>query len=739
MPGGNVHPDLRAGPVLNGEGAPRHKSVWASLAVWGPAILILLMLSPEMTAATERKPSLFFEGIQFAPTNSIIRWAQGSDNWPMTWGDDGWVYTAYGDGNGFAPFVEQKLSLGFARLRGTPTQLQTENLRAPSLERLGPGAAGLKASGLLMVEGTLYLWARNAGLSRLVWSEDHGRTWNWADWRFEEAFACPTFLNFGPNYAGARDDFVYVYSPDTNSAYARADRMILGRAGIKRIKQRESWEFFAGLSTSNTPLWTSDLNRRGAVFSNPGKCYRSSVNYHSASGRYLWVQTGEGADTRSAGGFAIYDAPEPWGPWTTVFETNSWDVGPGETASFPACWMDPMDNRLHLAFSGDHALSIRPAIFVPRKSGTPVRFEKQVLTTRYLCDGITSGDLNRDGNLDIIAGPFWYRGPDFGEASEIYPARDFDRAASPTDSMFSFVHDFNHDGWPDVLQLGRVHLHQAFWYENPRGESGFWKPHFVFHRVQGESPPFADVDGDGQPELVAHWQGAWGMLKPDPASPVRPWRFHPITEFTSWAPFYHGEGLGDLNGDGRLDLILNDGWYEQTHDGREWKRHSFRFAAKGGAQMFACDVDGNGVQDVITALDAHGWGLAWFENQSRDEPNFVPHHIMGSRDEESTFGVAFSQPHALALGDFNRDGLLDIVTGKRRWAHGPTGDIEPMGQPVLYWFELVREGGTARYIPHLIDTDSGVGVQITVSDINRDGKPDILTASKLGAFLFLNR
>jgi CubicO group peptidase (beta-lactamase class C family) len=686
-------------------------------------------------------PSPVIMGIRWAPADSILRYAMGSDNWPITWGDDGWFYTAYGDGRGFEPFVDQKLSLGLARFRGRPESLKAENLRAASLEQLGDGARGRKASGLLMADGVLYLWARNATNSQLASSVDHGRTWTWADWRFTESFGCPTFLNFGPNYHGARDDFVYVYSPDTSTAYQRSDRMVLARAPKQRILERAAWEFFRSLDPPGGPVWTADIRERGAVFSHPGSCYRSSVTFNQPLRRYLWVQTGPGKDTRFAGGFAIYDAPEPWGPWTTVEAVENWDVGPGETASFPAPWISADGRELHLVFSGDDHLSIRAATLVLHEDRDgALKFERRVLSERYLCDGITAGDLNRDGHPDIVAGPYWYEGPDFIRQNEFYPARDFDPAVSPTDSLYSHIHDFNGDGWPDILVLGRVHLHQAFWYENPRGAPGLWPKHFAFHRVQGESPPFTDVDGDGRPELVAHWENRWGFIRPDRNSPASPWRFSPISSRGEWHHFYHGEGIGDVNGDSRPDLILNEGWYEQPTGSGEWTRHDFRFGERGGAQMFACDVDGDQLPDILTALDAHGWGLAWFEQMGGSgKPTFRKHLIMGDRSQEPLFGVAFSQPHAVALADLNGDQLPDIITGKRRWAHGPTGDVEPMAEPVVYWFELVREGNSARFVPHKIDDNSGVGLQITVADVNLDRLPDILTASKLGAFLFINK
>ncbi len=383
-------------------------------------------------------------------------------------------------------------------------------------------------------------------------------------------------------------------------------------------------------------------------------------------------------------------------------------------------------------------LGARAADAPPQRALT--QFQKQVLTDQYFCDGITAGDINRDGKADIVAGPFWYEGPAFTNRHEFYLAKPFPTEPSPTDSMFSHVHDFNGDGWPDILVLGRVHLHQAFWYENPRGQAGHWRKHFVFERVQGETPPFLDADGDGRPELVAHWEKRWGLIQPNWSDPTNAWHFKPITAPGEFHHFYHGEGVGDVNGDGRQDLILNEAWYAQPADRKaEWKRHEFRFAPKGGAQVFALDVDGDGDNDIITALDAHGWGLAWFE-QVRENGGIrlKEHVIMGTRDEEAKYGVAFSQPHALAVADLDGDSLQDIVVGKRRWAHGPKGDIEPMAEPVLYWFRLVREGGTTRFEPHLIDRESGVGVQLTVADVNSDGRLDVLTASKLGSFLFLN-
>ena len=305
-------------------------------------------------------PSPVIKAIKWAPPETIIRLADGSDNWPITWADDDNLYTAYGDGWGFEPKTDKKLSLGIAMITGTPPDIKGVNIRSDSGERVGQGAAGPKASGMLCVGGTLYMLVRNVGNSQIAWSQDHGKTWTWCDWKFTASFGCPTFLNFGKDYAGARDDFVYVYSHDSNSAYEPADRMVLARVPKNKILLRKAYEFFVGLDDKGEPIWTSDIRDRGAVFVNPGRCYRSGISYNPGLKRYLWCQTLYGKeDMRVKGGLGIFDAPQPWGPWTTVFYTDNWDIAPGETSSLPTKWLTPDGKTLHLLFSGNDCFSLR--------------------------------------------------------------------------------------------------------------------------------------------------------------------------------------------------------------------------------------------------------------------------------------------------------------------------------------------------------------------------------------------
>jgi hypothetical protein len=316
-------------------------------------------------------PSPVIREIRWAPVPQIIRRGvapDGSDCWPLTWAEDGDLYTAYGDGFGFEPFIPKKVSLGVAKVSGLPPDFHGINLRTPSNEWFGNGKVGRKASGMLMVDGVLYMLARNLGNSQMAWSRDHGATWTWADWKFTTSFGCPTFLNFGQNYAGARDRFVYVYSPDENGAYGAADRMVLARVPQDRIREQSAYEFFAGTTADDGATWTKDISQRAAVFTNPGHCYRGGIAYDPALRRYLWCQilpeSTNAGGPRFQGGFGVYDAPEPWGPWTTAYYCPVWDVGPGESSNFPTKWMAADGRSAWLVFSGNDNFSVRHAEFV---------------------------------------------------------------------------------------------------------------------------------------------------------------------------------------------------------------------------------------------------------------------------------------------------------------------------------------------------------------------------------------
>jgi len=400
-------------------------------------------------------------------------------------------------------------------------------------------------------------------------------------------------------------------------------------------------------------------------------------------------------------------------------------------------------------------------------------FKRLFLSEHFWSEGASFGDFNKDGKMDVVSGPFWWEGPDYRQRHEYYPADktwtkkndDGSEAKIPgfkgalskentySDNFFAFTYDFNADGWTDILILG-FPGQASHWYENPKGAEGHWPKHLAVEWTDNESPTFGDLTGDGKPEIIFHTRfkegtnsvSYLGYAEPDWKNPTAKFTFHKISTPGKWHWFNHGYGYGDVNGDGRLDILEKDGWWEQPASlagDPVWKQHKVNLGL-GGAQMYAYDVNGDGLNDVITSIQAHGWGLAWYEQlkekSASGEIEFKQHMVMNKEPGENKYGVKFSQLHAIDLVDMDGDGLKDIVTGKRYWAHGPTGDAEPNAAAVLYWFKLVRgENKSVDFIPYLIDNNSGIGTQVVAGDVNGDGLPDIVVGNKKGTYLHLHQ
>ncbi len=367
--------------------------------------------------------------------------------------------------------------------------------------------------------------------------------------------------------------------------------------------------------------------------------------------------------------------------------------------------------------------------------GTVHSFQRQGLTSTYFSEGAAVGDLNGDSHMDVVYGPYWFAGPDFKKSAEIYPAKPQPMNAY-ADHFFAWVHDFNSDGHNDVLTVGFPGT-PAFVYENPGktlNSHGHWTKHQVFDWVSNESPAFTDITGDGQPELVCTRAGMFGYATPTKNS-FDPWTFTRISDAIAHERFGHALGVGDVDGDNRQDILMNAGWFKNPGSNQEglWEFSPTPFCP-GGADMFAYDVNGDGLNDVITSLDAHGYGLAWWEQRldANGQREFVKHLIMGSKPSENPYGLHFSELHSVRLADINGDGLQDIITGKTYWSHHRQSSNWDAG-PVVYWFELNRNADhSVEWVPHLADDASGIGRQIVVTDIDGNESPDIVVGGMLG-------
>jgi len=355
-----------------------------------------------------------------------------------------------------------------------------------------------------------------------------------------------------------------------------------------------------------------------------------------------------------------------------------------------------------------------------------VSFKKVVLSKEHISEGVAVADVNRDGRMDVLAGSFWWQAPDWirHEITTPYIHPSIDGYGN---SFLNFTSDVNQDEWEDMVKIGFPGK-ETLWYENPKGKGGHWKERVVYPFVGNESPMLVDVDGDGNKDLLCN----------DPVNKKVIWVSPPQNNDTVWATyvisgdtlfgthhFTHGLGFGDINGDERKDVIIREGWWEAPVDRKQsgWHFHPADLG-KECAQMYVSDVDGDGDNDVISS-SAHNYGIWWYEQLTlQDSIVWIWHDIFSE----------FSQSHGLAIYDINNDGEPDLITGKRFWAHNGH-DPDERGPAVLYWFEY-RPGNIPQWIPHLVDNDSGVGVQVVIADINNDKRNDILIANKKGVFVF---
>ncbi len=303
------------------------------------------------TAISPYPLSTVISGITF-DQSTLIKLAKGSDQFGYTTASDNNIYVAWGDGGGFAGTnTLGRASLGVGRIEGTPPLCTGYNvwggINPESLQHFTPGKT---SNGIIAVNGALYLyvdeqdvWSKN----NLWKSIDFGMTWKDLGQMFSEpnrAFSEVGIIQFGSNYEGARDNFIYGYSPDEF-----VDGLGLFRVDKSKMENRASYEFFAGFDDKKTPLWSADISTEARVFTDPaGTEWGATATYSPYLERYLLAVRHNG----ETGEWGLFDAPEPWGPWTTVgygkdFPTWTYtpdsigaSVGrPAYVHNFPVKWM----------------------------------------------------------------------------------------------------------------------------------------------------------------------------------------------------------------------------------------------------------------------------------------------------------------------------------------------------------------------------------------------------------------
>jgi hypothetical protein len=403
---------------------------------------------------------------------------------------------------------------------------------------------------------------------------------------------------------------------------------------------------------------------------------------------------------------------------------------------------------LVLTLSIGIGLSLVPAAD-PVTGRTDRTWKKHVLDERFLSEGVAIADVNKNGKMDVLNGECWYEAPDWKKHEMVKPGNYGNGQKGYSNTFACWAEDLNGDGYPDLITINFPGA-PCHWMENPGPKGGHWKRHVIWHSACNETPQYVDLFGKGKKVLVMGFQpkgskgnqGQMAYFEPDPSDPTKPWIMHPISEesqpgkeIPGTQRFSHGLGIGDVNGDGRLDVICAGAWWEQPEqaDGKTpWKQHPIT-GIPAVADIYAYDLNGDNRADLLCS-SAHQFGI-WAFEQRASKPEHSPVFV-----KTDLFPQLVSETHAMVLADINGDGIKDFVTGKRWWSHGraePGADWPAM----LYWFEgrKFTEGprkGQTTFVPRVIDTDSGVGTQFTVADINGDGLLDVIVSSKRGTYVF---
>lgn len=308
-------------------------------------------------------PSRVIQGITWH-WETLTNGAHGSDLWPVTWAPDGNLYAAWGDGGGFGGSdSDGRVALGFARIEGGPEDWRGFNINGgknpehpASFPRKG------KTSGIACVDGTLYATVNLQDGAwpdvnhALVWSTNYGATWSRAEWLFPRGpgnFEPAKFVTFGRDYTGLPDalaGYVYLCGSRQSADQGRGEGLYLARAPRTRLRERTAYEFFQRIEAFGATTWVTDIVRAQPIFADPNGATPGALVYDPALKRFLLTCFHVGP-----GQLGVFDAPQPWGPWTTVGYYQDWGhmgvAGEGLTCGFPQKWMSADGLTLWTVFS----------------------------------------------------------------------------------------------------------------------------------------------------------------------------------------------------------------------------------------------------------------------------------------------------------------------------------------------------------------------------------------------------
>jgi len=363
----------------------------------------------------------------------------------------------------------------------------------------------------------------------------------------------------------------------------------------------------------------------------------------------------------------------------------------------------------------------------------PLKFKVKLLTVDAN-EGCDIADFDGDGKLDVVAGRNWYRNGDWLPR----PVRLIEDVNGYVHSNGDFAMDVNGNGLPDVV-AGTFFNGKVFWYENPGPEKlsqGFlWQPHLLIDTGLGtnEASLMHDLDGSGKPQWITN---QW-----NPTNPLLACRFeiegegdaqrHVLVPHKIGGINGHGIGIGDVNNNGRPDILVGKGWYEHPEEGPysgEWKFHA-DWDRQLPCPMLVADVNGDGINDIIVS-QAHGFGLFLWVGKGPDENGKMVF-------EEQLIDDSFSQGHALHFADLDGDGKQELITGKRVRAHNG-GDPGAGDPPIICYYKWDEK--TEKFDRHIINKgEVGIGLQIRTADISGNGALDIVVAGKEGTQILFNQ